>query len=268
MTQLTQEESEIGNTIVNLKARLRMWFITINNYTTIEEDIIKNDDTKVYVYQCEEGEEKTPHIHAFLEYKNARFFGAMKKKYPRAHILSVRNREAVIKYCSKLDTRVRGFYSKGLPKEIELITEFRDWQKQVLAILGLKPDNRTIHWYYDKIGKVGKTVFCKYLCAKKNALYLSGKASDAKYLISQHVEKDSINADNLICLFDLTRSREKYVSYQAIEEIKNGIFMSTKYECNMLIMNCPHVIIFANFEPDKTRLSTDRWHITNLSPLP
>ncbi len=268
MTQLTQEESEIGNTIVNLKTRLRMWFITINNYTEAEENFIKNDDTKIYVYQCEEGEEKTPHIHAFLEYRNARFFSAMKLKYPRAHILKVRSKEAVIRYCSKLDTRVRGFYSKGLPKPIKLITQFKNWQNQVLQLLETEPNDRTIHWYFDKIGGIGKTVFCKYLCAKKNALYLTGKASDAKYLITQYIEKDASNADNLICLFDFTRSREKFVSYQAIEEIKNGIFMSTKYECKMTIMNCPHVIIFANFEPDKTALSADRWHITNLSPLP
>lgn len=32
-----------------------------------------------------------------------------------------------------------------------------------------------------------------------------------------------------------------------VEEIKNGIFASTKYECGMHKMNRPHVIVFANF---------------------
>ena len=63
---------------------------------------------------------------------------------------------------------------------------------------------------------------------------------------------------------DFTRDVEEYVSYQAIEAIKNGIFYNTKYESKMITYNSPHVIIFANFFPDITKLSSDRWVIREL----
>ena len=36
---------------------------------------------------------------------------------------------------------------------------------------------------------------------------------------------------------DFTRDVEEYVSYQAIEAIKNGIFYNTKYESKMITYN-------------------------------
>ena len=52
---------------------------------------------------------------------------------------------------------------------------------------------------------------------------------------------------------------EEYVSYGAIEKIKNGYYMCSKYESKPIIRNPPHIIIMANFEPDYEALSKDRW---------
>ena len=40
--------------------------------------------------------------------------------------------------------------------------------------------------------------------------------------------------------------------------------MCSKYESKPVIRNSPHVIVFANFEPDKSALSEDRWLILNI----
>lgn len=58
---------------------------------------------------------------------------------------------------------------------------------------------------------------------------------------------------------DIPRSCRKYVNYTGIEEIKNGCFASTKYECEMIVMNSPHFICFANDEPQVEKMSQDRW---------
>ncbi len=58
---------------------------------------------------------------------------------------------------------------------------------------------------------------------------------------------------------------EDYVSYQALEEIKDGIFFSGKYEGGMKIFNSPHVICFANFSPAEHKLSGDRWVVEEVS---
>lgn len=67
-----------------------------------------------------------------------------------------------------------------------------------------------------------------------------------------------------VCVFHYTRAVENYVSYEALEAIKDGIFFSTKYESGMVVFDSPHVVVFANFPPDRTQLSADRWRITNI----
>ena len=57
---------------------------------------------------------------------------------------------------------------------------------------------------------------------------------------------------------EFTRSQEQFVSYQAIEEVKNGILFNNKYEAKMVVFNNPHVVVFSNFEPDYKALSSDR----------
>jgi len=49
-----------------------------------------------------------------------------------------------------------------------------------------------------------------------------------------------------------------------LESIKNGLFFSGKYESTQVVMNSPHLIIFANEPPDKSKMSADRWHIVRI----
>ncbi len=91
-------------------------------------------------------------------------------------------------------------------------------------------------------------------------LYLGGKSTDIKYGVVEYLKKKDLY---LVC-FDLVRSMESYVSYEAIEAVKNGIFYSGKYEGGMCIFNKPHVFIFANFIPEVRKLSVDRWDIREM----
>ena len=54
------------------------------------------------------------------------------------------------------------------------------------------------------------------------------------------------------------------VSYNAIEQLKDGLVFSSKYEGGVKMFNPPHVIIFANWLPDVKTLSEDRWNIVNI----
>ncbi len=51
------------------------------------------------------------------------------------------------------------------------------------------------------------------------------------------------------------------MSYDSIEQLKNGYFVSTKYESCQCIFNPPVVIIFANFPPNRAKMSEDRWFV-------
>ena len=116
-------------------------------------------------------------------------------------------------------------------------------------------------WYWEEIGNIGKTQFSKYLCLKYNALLLSGKSADMKYAVCRHIKEVG---DPYLIIIDVPRSGKDYISYGGIEEIKNGVFFSGKYESGQAIFPSPHILVFSNFPPDESCLSADRWDIVHL----
>lgn len=140
-------------------------------------------------------------------------------------------------------------------EDLQLITVLRPWQQTLFDIVTGPRDDRTIYWIYEEKGNVGKSAFTKLLCAKHRAIVCAGKAADMKYQIAQQNPKPKI------IIFDVPRSNVDYLSYTGIEEIKNGCFASQKYESGMVIMNSPHILIFANTMPKFETMSMDRWKV-------
>lgn len=68
-----------------------------------------------------------------------------------------------------------------------------------------------------------------------------------KYGVTAWLEEHKLE----VIFLDYTRSLENYISYEGLEQIKNGIFFNTKYESKMVTYPTPHVICFANFLPQK-----------------
>lgn len=171
------------------------------------------------------------------------------------------DKKSNIKYCSK-----SGNYHTNMkiPKPIKDPLEGLElykWQKDIIEIVKGEPDDRKIYWCWEKEGCKGKTSLAKHLCLKYNALYVAGNNADMKFAISACLE---LEKEIDIVILDIPRTKEGFVSYTGMEEIKNGIFFSSKYESGMKIFNIPHFICLANFEPDITKLSKDRWHIINI----
>lgn len=251
-------------------SRSRAFCFTFNNYT--DSDLTQlietfNESTEKYIFQEEMGKEGTPHLQGVVKFKNQRSFDALKKINTKIHWEICKNWIASVKYCSKQDSKNGKLWSKGIdkPATAEIIDDLADrhlydWQKCVLEeIIPFEQstrDIRTINWIVDPIGACGKTCLAKHMCMTNElCIYITGKSADVKFAISGMKVKPEI------CLFDFTRSNEQYVSYQAIEEVKNGIFFSTKYESRQVIFNPPTVIIFSNWMPDIDKLSIDRWKV-------
>lgn len=174
---------------------------------------------------------------------------------PGAHWEKARGSvEENLKYCTKEGS----FLLWGMSPPLVVLAESQlyDWQKDIVRIISTPADDRTIHWYWEPTGNIGKTTFAKYLAHKHGAIPLEGKKNDILYCAAMF--------DSSIYLWDLERSMEEYVSYAALEKIKNGFYMCSKYESKPIVRACPHVIVFANFEPDYSQLSADRWRVTRL----
>ena len=75
---------------------------------------------------------------------------------------------------------------------------------------------------------------------------------------------DDYNGQRIV-LFDLSPSQEDRFNYEVLESIKNGLMFSSSYESRMKVFAIPHVIVFANWAPDESKLSADRWNVRHFS---
>lgn len=132
----------------------------------------------------------------------------------------------------------------------------REWQKKLFDELVEKPDRRKIVWYVDWDGNCGKTFIATYLKCHSSCKYIeNAKSGDIKYAYS----------GQKIVIFDLTKSVQEKLNYQALESVKNGIFFSPKYESTDKTFPIPHVVVFANWPPEDEKMSADRWEIRYIS---
>lgn len=255
--------SSTGNTKQSRINASKHWFFTWNNYT--EENILwllNEVAPHKYVFQEEIGESGTPHLQGYVKLnKKGRPMETFKNK--NIHWEKCRDWKSSVKYCSDEDKRHGRIWNNiRYPKKLKIITELFEWQQKVVDNIN-NDDDRHIHWYWDRDGNTGKSALVKYLCVHNDALICSGKASDMKYMIVKYEQTHGVYPELII--FDIPRSNLGYVNYTGIEEINNGCFASTKYECEMVIMNSPCILVFANEEPDYNAMSEDRWVVTKIA---
>jgi len=260
----------------NAKISARSWLLVLNNpkdhgITHIDQltDLWVHLKCASWVIQLEQGEEGTIHYQGCVRFTNAIKFESLRSLLPAIHWEVVKSWKAQIHYCCKSNTRIGGPWINNVkitpPEPLRIISELRPWQKEIDDMISNQiNDDRTINWFWEKDGNVGKTTLAKYLCVKHehlNPIYLCGKAADIKCAIARMVQKGT---PPKLCIFGFVRDMENYISYQGIEEAKDGIFFSGKYESNMVIYNSPIIVCLSNFEPDKERMSLDRWNIVNI----
>lgn len=168
------------------------------------------------------------------------------------------NPETYVKYHSGMD-KLNNHYikkknTKKLNEEMKEVT-LRPWQ--VIALNKLKKqDDRKITWVVDLSGNKGKSYLSRYLISKYNAFYSrNGKNADIVH---------AYNYEDYI-IFDFPRSSEEFINYGIIEQFKDGILFSPKYNSHTKIKRGAKVICFSNFHPDLSKLSMDRWDIYDIS---
>lgn len=163
-------------------------------------------------------------------------------------------------YSMKVKSRVRGPWAdKQIYLGADLISNLYPWQQSIKDEVETHPDNRSISVVYNPEGNIGKSAFCKYMSFHHKTLSVGwAKTGDLLNLVSK-------NQNRTAYFFDLSRTRPKdWASddiYAAMEGIKNGHFINTKYETCEVLMKIPHVWIFTNTLPRLSAMSRDRWRI-------
>jgi len=131
------------------------------------------------------------------------------------------------------------------------------WQLQLWNNLRGPVPPRKISWFTDEVGGSGKSLFAngyRNLDGSRGFVFDGGRYADVAYAYDRQ----------RVVFIDLTREYEEKVPYKLMESLKNGRIFSPKYASRSKVFLAPHVIVFANFYPDKEKLSADRWDIHNI----
>ena len=234
-----------------------------------------NDNCKKWVFQLEESKNGMKHFQCVIS--------LIKKEFSKKVLSSISSYTGIKEdyinispsltgntsfcYAMKDDTRVDGPWSNKMLEEnlqVETLTldKFYTWQKVVFHIAMGKPDDRSIHWFYDTKGNRGKTQLTRMLLANhgkevgvipcvgtSNQLVsaIINMGQRKTYILDIPRAKSGGSWDDRIADLMLT-----------IESIKNGLLVSAMYgKLNQLLMPHPNVIVFSNY--DLNGLSPDRW---------
>lgn len=134
----------------------------------------------------------------------------------------------------------------------------RSWQTKALEMLKGQ-NNRQILFVVDEEGAKGKTTMAQYLMANHNSCYLNGgKHADLAHAFSKNQNCEFV-------IFDMARNTSKdFWPYNMMEQLKNGMITSTKYDSTTIFCKWKKIIVFSNEEPDRCKLTQDRYKILKI----
>jgi len=261
---------------------------TYNNYPDdyfISVIPLLKDTFKWFVVQQEIGEAgETPHLQgcgSLFTKKRFTQLKALNEHFNKFHWEPTNNKDAAIAYCQKAETRKPGtdpilhgrvpaIKDKNLKiqnnnkEKLILLTDrfpLKNWQNEIINLIKSEPQYRTIHWFYEPVGQVGKSAMCKLLCAEYKSIILNGgKRNDMINHVFNYFENDLLNSNTPI-IVDIPRAQKNIISYTLLEEISNGLIVNCKYETGQALFNAGHIIVFSNDPPMCHTLSHDRLKI-------
>jgi len=135
----------------------------------------------------------------------------------------------------------------------------KEWQSQLETRLAADADDRTVDFYVDKDGGKGKTWFQQYLCCKwpeRVQLLAPGKREDIAH---------TIDINKNIFLINVPRQGMEFLNYTILEQIKDRMIFSPKYDSVMkILLSKAHVVVFCNEDPDFTKMTFDRYNVITM----
>ena len=252
-------------------APAKYWVFTMFNPPEDWQTIIQKSEKFLDGYICGYElcpETGTPHIQGWTEFKKKNRPLSLLKDWPHARWAKAKGSAAHNwDYCTKDDTNVIHYGTGTAAQPYMVDCPPHKWCYKLKEVVAGPKSNRDIYWVWEPMGRAGKTTWQKHMITHNKdmrIIMLSGKASDMKNAIIQYKEK---NGQLPECVFvNVPRSvDEKFLSYQGLEEIKDMLFYSGKYEGGMVCGQCPHLMIFANYQPESTsNFSKDRWVVIRI----
>lgn len=260
--------------------RARWWAFTIMNPTDCDVEQMNTllSESEEFLAQDEICPSTgTPHIQAYVGFKYMKPKKFIVNTVPRAASVNPTDSAHYKDYCCKLDSRPEnarqwvkqkekkkpGPKRQG-PKRDPIMEasggKLYPWQQEIKDILATTPDWRTVNWYWEPNGEVGKSTFVKHLrMSGNNVIRVGGRYEDIAFMIAEP-ELEPIGV-----FIDVPKEMNvNHISYKAIEDLKLGSIVSSKYKSRVYDFDPPHVFVFANQPPPLHKLSADRWNVREI----
>jgi len=271
MAEIVQNVLPSGNTNPEGKKKQcnpsKGWCFTLNNYTESEhnkiiEQLVLRNDELLYVVGEEVGESGTPHLQGF--------FTMIDESRVRPTYLKLNNKrihwesmKGTIKqnyiYCTK-DGKYKTNFRRNMLIAMKLLKltdgcELKEWQKQAVELIkNIKTDRCPI--FIIGGGNDGKTFLAKYLIEHFDYGYMSNaRSADIAFYVSKNIKPGYV--------INYTKSIGANFNYSVLEDLKDGLLFSGKYESTSLLMDSPQLIVLMNKMPHTWQtLSYDRFNHT------
>lgn len=145
------------------------------------------------------------------------------------------------------------------PTLVQPTSVLRTWQQDLYSALLEPANDRKVIFIVDEIGNVGKSWLIRFMLSRHPELTqrLSiGKRDDLAYAVDE---------TKSIFLFDIPRGQMQFMQYSVLEQLKDGLIFSAKYESRTKVFkHRNHVVVFSNEDPEMDKLSADRYVVVKL----
>ena len=170
---------------------------------------------------------------------------------------------------SNIDPRsLRREYSKAL--EImdvpDKITDtLRPWQQKLLE--DIKPSDRNIIWVIGRNGAEGKSWFQRYLVQHHGSHRVFDTTIEKRSDGILHALSKRVVSLIDVFIFNIPKGFSiDNVPYTLLEQLKDGQAISTKYDSKVLRFKTPNIVlVFANNQPCRSKMSLDRFQTFNIA---
>lgn len=126
-------------------------------------------------------------------------------------------------------------------------------------------NDRQITWVFDPEGNIGKTWFARWMQVIHNAVFAtSGKSGDMMQSIYNQLAEGK---KATYVVIDMVRSQDLVFNYTALENIKDGVLVKTKYNSRTIFLMDVKVIVLSNQRPQAGQLSDDRWDLLDIQKV-
>ena len=208
---------------------------------TIDTELLRSDllrDNQEYLYQIELGKQIS---------------NIIDEGTVREESLTIERKKALI------------LYRKTKPTIEIANVQLRPWQESLMNMM--IPSERTVFWIIGSKGNEGKSWFQGYLetfygYSRVVRLELSNTSPNILHALS----KRPLSTTDIFLFNDTRATSSLSQNYSILENIKDGSAISSKYNSDIIRFKTPNsVIVFSNNQPDKQRLSADRWRVYSIN---